>query len=41
MLELKEVDHLRLQVDIPESMAATLRNSDTLSYYLAPSPASG
>ena len=38
MLELKEVDHLRLQVDIPESMAATLRNSDTLSFYLSAYP---
>lgn len=38
MLELKEVDHLRLQVDIPETMAATLRNSDTLSFYLSAYP---
>jgi membrane fusion protein (multidrug efflux system) len=38
MLELKEIDHLRLQVDIPESMAATLRNSDTLSFYLSAYP---
>jgi RND family efflux transporter MFP subunit len=38
MLELKEVDHLRLQVDIPETMAATLRNSDTLSFYLSAFP---
>lgn len=38
MLELKEVDHLRLQVDIPESMAATLRNNDTLSFYLSAFP---
>jgi membrane fusion protein, multidrug efflux system len=38
MLELKEVDHLRLQVDIPESMAATLRKSDTLSFYLSAYP---
>src|SRR5882757_361935 len=38
MLELKEVDHLRLQVDIPESIAATLRNSDTLSFYLSAYP---
>jgi len=34
MLELKEVDHLRLQVDIPENMAADLRQDDTLSFYL-------
>ena len=38
MLELKEVDHLRLQVDIPESMAATLRKDDTLSFYLSAFP---
>lgn len=38
MLELKEVDHLRLQVDIPESIAAALRNNDTLSFYLSALP---
>ncbi|HTI94534.1 MAG TPA: efflux RND transporter periplasmic adaptor subunit [Puia sp.] len=38
MLELKEIDHLRLQVDIPESIAATLRNNDTLSFYLSALP---
>jgi RND family efflux transporter MFP subunit len=38
MLELKEVDHLRLQVDIPENIAATLRNNDTLSFYLSSFP---
>jgi len=38
MLELKEVEHLRLQVDIPESIAATLRNNDTLSFYLSALP---
>lgn len=38
MLELKEVDHLRLQVDIPESIAATMRNSDTVSFYLSAFP---
>ncbi len=38
MLELKELDHLRLQVDIPESIAATLRNNDTLSFYLSALP---
>jgi membrane fusion protein (multidrug efflux system) len=38
MLELKEVDHLRLQVSIPESMAGTLRNNDTLSFYLSAFP---
>lgn len=38
MLELKDVDHLRLQVSIPESMAGTLRNNDTLSFYLSAFP---
>jgi len=38
MLELKEVDHLRLQVSIPESMAGTLRGNDTLSFYLSSFP---
>jgi RND family efflux transporter MFP subunit len=38
MLELKEIDHLRLQVDIPEAIAATLRNNDTLSFYLSALP---
>lgn len=38
MLELKQLDHLRLQVDIPEAIAATLRNNDTLTYYLSALP---
>src|SRR5579859_492026 len=38
MLELKEVDHLRLQVSIPESMAGSLRDNDTLSFYLSSFP---
>lgn len=38
MLELKEVDHLRLQVSIPESMAGTLRGNDTISFYLSSFP---
>jgi membrane fusion protein (multidrug efflux system) len=38
MLELKEIDHLRLQVAIPEAMAGTLRNNDTLSFYLSAFP---
>ncbi len=38
MLELKQIDHLRLQVDIPETIAGTLSNSDTLSFYLAALP---
>jgi membrane fusion protein (multidrug efflux system) len=38
MLELKQVDHLRLQVDIPETIAATLRKNDTLTFYVAAFP---
>jgi membrane fusion protein (multidrug efflux system) len=38
MLELKEVDHLRLQVDIPESIAATLRKDQEVSFYLSAWP---
>ena len=38
MLELKELDHLRLQVDIPEAIAATLRNNDTLAFFLSALP---
>ena len=35
MLELKQVDMLRLQVDIPEGLAANLRNKDTVSFYVS------
>ncbi len=35
MLELKEVDHLRLQVDIPEKMAAGLKENDSVQFSLA------
>ncbi len=38
MLELKEVDRLRLQASIPESMTGTLRDNDTLSFYLSAFP---
>lgn len=38
MLELKQIDHLRLQVDIPETIAATLRKNDTLSFYVPAFP---
>jgi RND family efflux transporter MFP subunit len=38
MLELKEVDHLRLQVDIPESIAATLRTNQEISFFLSAYP---
>jgi RND family efflux transporter MFP subunit len=35
MLELKQIDHLRLQVDIPEAMAGNLKNKDTVSFYVS------
>jgi RND family efflux transporter MFP subunit len=38
MLELKEIDHLRLQVDIPETIAATLNQNDTVSFFLTAFP---
>jgi membrane fusion protein (multidrug efflux system) len=38
MLELKEVDHLRLQVDIPENIAAALRSGQEVSFFLSAYP---
>jgi membrane fusion protein (multidrug efflux system) len=38
MLELKEVDHLRLQVDIPESIASTLQKNQEVSFSLSAYP---
>jgi membrane fusion protein (multidrug efflux system) len=38
MLELKQVNHLRLQVDIPEKMAEDLRSKDSLDFYLTAFP---
>ena len=38
MLELKDNTHLRLQVDIPEAIAAQLKNSDTVSFYVSAFP---
>lgn len=35
MLELKQVDHLRLLVDIPENMIGSLREKDTVSFYVS------
>lgn len=35
MLELKQIDHLRLQVDIPEALANTLKDKDTVSFYVS------
>ena len=34
MLELKQVAQLRLQVDIPEAIAANLKDKDTISFYV-------
>jgi len=38
MLELKQVDHLRLQVDIPENIAEDLKGRDTVTFYLTAFP---
>jgi len=38
MLELRQVDHLRLQVDIPEGIAAGLQDKDTITFYLSAYP---
>ena len=35
MLELKEVDHLRLQVDIPEDILPSLSHQDTVSFFVS------
>ncbi len=35
MLELKQVEHLRLQVDVPEAMASNLKTKDTVSFYVS------
>jgi membrane fusion protein, multidrug efflux system len=38
MLDLREIDHLRLQVDIPEGIAAGLQDKDTIAFYLSAYP---
>jgi RND family efflux transporter MFP subunit len=38
MLHLGQMDHLRLQVDIPEGIAAGLAATDTISFYLSAYP---
>jgi RND family efflux transporter MFP subunit len=38
MLDLRQIDRLRLQVDIPEGIAAALQNSDTITFYLSAYP---
>ena len=38
MLELKQLDHLRLQVDVPENIAADLDNKTKMDFYLSAFP---
>jgi RND family efflux transporter MFP subunit len=38
MLELKEIQHLRLQVDIPENLAVNLKVKDSISFYTSAMP---
>jgi membrane fusion protein, multidrug efflux system len=38
MLELKQVVHLRLEVDLPEDIAGSLKNRDTISFYTSAFP---
>jgi len=38
MLDLRQIDHLRLQVDIPEGIAAGLQGKDTITFYLSAYP---
>jgi len=38
MLELKQINHLRLQVDIPEAIAAAIKEKDTISFYTEANP---
>jgi RND family efflux transporter MFP subunit len=35
MLELKQLDHLRLQADIPEGLSASLEDKDTVYFYVS------
>jgi membrane fusion protein (multidrug efflux system) len=38
MLELKQVEHLRLQMDIPEGIAGSLKDKDSISFYTSAFP---
>jgi membrane fusion protein (multidrug efflux system) len=38
MLDLRQINHLRLQVDIPEGIATGLQTTDTISFYLSAYP---
>ncbi|MEP7277797.1 MAG: efflux RND transporter periplasmic adaptor subunit [Bacteroidota bacterium] len=35
MLELKQIEQLRLEVDVPEAFAGTLKDKDTVSFYVS------
>lgn len=35
MLELKQIEHLRLQIDVPEHLAINLHERDTLSFFVS------
>jgi membrane fusion protein (multidrug efflux system) len=38
MLELKEISHLRLEVDIPENLSGSLKSGDTISFFTSAFP---
>ena len=38
MLELKQITHLRLEVDVPESIAGSLKNNDSVFFYTSEFP---
>ena len=38
MLELRQMQHLRLQVDIPEGLAANMGNNEKVSFYVSAFP---
>ncbi|ANH83666.1 hypothetical protein A8C56_03145 [Niabella ginsenosidivorans] len=38
MLELKQVDHLRLQIDVPETVAPNLNSRDSISFFVTSLP---
>jgi RND family efflux transporter MFP subunit len=38
MLELKQVNHLRLEVDVPEAMAGELKDKDSISFFTSAFP---
>ena len=38
MLELKQIDRLRLQVDIPEAISGSIKDNDTISFFVSSLP---